>query len=1297
MTKLSSNNFFSFLSSFFILLSALFILSSLSLVIKVPQASALACNNTNYTGDPYCVPVSVCSQDGGHTGVGGSCSSGVCCCPSGASCKPRNPTNTPTTQTNYNNVIATSTTNSTNWRAKETYYYNGGRSHYGPVTQNSNPTSFWDVNKVPASGEYVTWYTACVDPNTTVNVHATLIHDPDCPGGHCYLYETPIDVSCRTMGANGTANRVYAGCGSNYGNNFGTVGPDSACPTNSCYCTKGGITSYPNNCCSGGKTYCAANGYSCGNPPAPTHTPTPTNSPLNAPNVTAGASCNSSSNPVINLDWNAVNNANSYDVDYKRSNASTWTNGANNTTSTAYNITGIVEGVDYDWRVRAVNSGGNSGYDTGQTRSATCAVAPNAPNVTAGASCNAGNNPVISLDWNAVANASSYDVGYKRSNVTTWTTGANNTTSTAYNVTGITQGVSYDWRVRSVSAGGTSGYDTGQTQSATCTVPPPTCPLAINATSTCNGSNNAYIDVSWNNISGANSYDLRYKTSASTTWITNTGVTSSYRIPASALTNSTSYNYQVRAVNSGGNSGWCPTNAATVSTPPCTPGTQDLIVSTFTFPGGVDTGNSSPTVIVKNIGNTAVSDAFYVGVDTIQGGGGVIKESPEITTNIAPGATLNVSSYFTGMARPNAGNYTAQATTDYRNNVIESNENNNTTVSAYTTTSSTTDLTVHIYYDYNGNGAQGTGDDDAASWSFTVNNGTTVRSTNNAGDFLLTNLAAGNYDINPTLPNTNWTITTPVRAVEPGTSVINIGIRPPAPTCSGGLVANPNSGNPPFNSALTATGCTTSSGGTPNYSWPAPDYGTTDDVNNRATTWHSTPDTYAATTVAHPVVTVCNTGTGNVACRSYTTNINVIPLFSITGNIFLDISPENQIKNAGENNITGAVSVSRVPASGTITTKVDGTSPTYTINNLPSGNYRVSYSPSGYTMTYPQNGPPPQFNISVGPNCNASIAGINSAICTNGSISALNFGVTNSVAWIQTGGADIWVQDGVNNPVPSSGSCGTTPVIMSTDKNGTPGIIYSGNSTFNFCPPGTCQNRSSSQQWVVGGLSYPETYTPSTPGVIKTSFAYLSGVAAKNGVSPIPSITTIPGCGSLASCKLPSDATFPSGIYLANGDLHITSNGSATVFPSGKDYIILVKGDLYLDKEVQVPAGSTALFSAGRKSDGTGGNIHVAASVGNADPTDYTTMNLQGWYSADDSFILDGGNICPTAAERLNVAGAIVVNAALQGGNFDYSQRSLCAGNLTCPVFYITERPDFTLNAPSFLQVAPRIWQEVAP
>lgn len=48
-------------------------------------------------------------------------------------------------------------------------------------------------------------------------------------------------------------------------------------------------------------------------------------------------------------------------------------------------------------------------------------------------------------------------------------------------------------------------------------------------------------------------------------------------------------------------------------------------------------------------------------------------------------------------------------------------------------------------------------------------------------------------------------------------------------------------------------------------------------------------------------------------------------------------------------------------------------------------------------------------------------------------------------------------------------------------------------------------------------------------------------------------------------------------------------------------------------------------------------------------------------------------------------------------GSFNYENRLLCEENLQCPSFFIQERPDFTLHAPDFLLVTPKIWQEIAP
>jgi hypothetical protein len=115
-------------------------------------------------------------------------------------------------------------------------------------------------------------------------------------------------------------------------------------------------------------------------------------------------------------------------------------------------------------------------------------------------------------------------------------------------------------------------------------------------------------------------------------------------------------------------------------------------------------------------------------------------------------------------------------------------------------------------------------------------------------------------------------------------------------------------------------------------------------------------------------------------------------------------------------------------------------------------------------------------------------------------------------------------------------------------------------------------------------------------------------------------------------------------------------------------------------------------------------DINVSPTVG--DTSHITASNLEGYYSTDKSFTAKGkdstggGANCSTSNNedlRLNVAGSIVVNAVTSNNGGFYYQRDMCANDKKCPVFTITERPDFILNSPTFLMFPRRLWQEVAP
>lgn len=464
-----------------------------------------------------------------------------------------------------------------------------------------------------------------------------------------------------------------------------------------------------------------------------------------------------------------------------------------------------------------------------------------------------------------------------------------------------------------------------------------------------------------------------------------------------------------------------------------------------------------------------------------------------------------------------------------------------------------------------------------------------------------------------------------------------------------------------------------------------------------------------------------------------TANFSITPLYTISGNVYKDVN-KNHIKDAGESNydpIMNAVT----STGGTVTYPTAGV---YKVTNLISGSYTISYTPpEDYLAIHPK---PPNYIVTVGKdsplpippsgyscNANPSSDPYNTATCYqdtvapgtpfSGSIQDLNFGISNSAPWWQCVGGDCRIDDGINNPVPIDPP---SPPIPNQDQctrlAGIPGamsnqhgVFYSGDNPYHFCLGSalgnTCTERASAHSWIAGGIDYPESFDPVNNRVIRTSYNYFMTTAQQNGITPTNLSTVSADCNDL-NCILPVDLA--GGVYLANGDLTLTGSGNPLtyIFPASRNIVILVNGYFYINTNLIVPIGSSVTFSAAR-------DIHVASSVGvnyatSCDPTSpthtapltYGGCNIEGFYSADGSFILDGNGEtgCATGNidNRLNIAGSVVVNANLTSGSI-VNNRDLCENNLACPSYSITERPDLILNAPDFTKTPTYVWNEAAP
>jgi hypothetical protein len=259
----------------------------------------------------------------------------------------------------------------------------------------------------------------------------------------------------------------------------------------------------------------------------------------------ANAATGVATNPT--LSWGTSSGAASYEYCYATTtDCTSWiTNG----TATTVVLSGLSNSTTYYWQVRAVNGSGNVVADTGIYWSFTTAAITPPGSFGKTSPANAATDVAIVpiLSWGVSSNATSYEYCYATViGCTSWIT---NGTATTVVLSGLSNSTIYYWQVRAVNASGTALADTDTYWSFT-TVP--VAPGAFGKTSPANGATDVAIKptLSWGASSDAASYEYRYATvTGGTNWITNGTATS---VALSGLSLSTTYFWQVRAVNTGG-------------------------------------------------------------------------------------------------------------------------------------------------------------------------------------------------------------------------------------------------------------------------------------------------------------------------------------------------------------------------------------------------------------------------------------------------------------------------------------------------------------------------------------------------------------------------------------------------------------------------------------------------------------------------------------------------------------------------------------------------------------------------
>jgi len=307
------------------------------------------------------------------------------------------------------------------------------------------------------------------------------------------------------------------------------------------------------------------------------------------PAATTGLVATAVSGTQIDLSWNAVAGAVSYNV-YLGSDTVL----KGNTAQTTFSLTGLSIGTLYsNFFVRAVNAAGEQSLVAPTAVSAATLSLPVGP---AGASATAVSGTQINLAWTAKT-GETYNV-YR--SATTWPAilvsnrvSASPVTSGTYSDTGLTVGATYYYRVTAVNSIGEGA--TGSTVSATTLPPTPAAPTGLTATP--NGT--TQIKLAWTAVTGATSYNVyRSNSSGVQLVVANKLATAS----AASYTNAsntpfplgTTYYYVITAVNAGGESLASAEVAATTPT-------------YAAAPAGITASSVSPTQI--NLSWSAVTGA----------------------------------------------------------------------------------------------------------------------------------------------------------------------------------------------------------------------------------------------------------------------------------------------------------------------------------------------------------------------------------------------------------------------------------------------------------------------------------------------------------------------------------------------------------------------------------------------------------------------------------------------------------------------------------------------------------------
>ena len=223
--------------------------------------------------------------------------------------------------------------------------------------------------------------------------------------------------------------------------------------------------------------------------------------------------------------------------------------------TTAQTITGLANGTEYRFRLRAVNAAGTGTVAPSADPwyvAATPQTAPTVPPATPSSVTVTRTDGALTATWPTVDGATSYHITYTSNNGTNWQLAALNHTDNTITIDNADNNATYIVGVRARNSAGGSNWRNSPAAGPYVPPTPPAAPTGVTATAEDSSVTLAWDDPSDSTITGYE-YQLRWTGVAWSQWtaIPNGGAsTTSYTVDG--LTNGIEYRFRLRAVNAVG-------------------------------------------------------------------------------------------------------------------------------------------------------------------------------------------------------------------------------------------------------------------------------------------------------------------------------------------------------------------------------------------------------------------------------------------------------------------------------------------------------------------------------------------------------------------------------------------------------------------------------------------------------------------------------------------------------------------------------------------------------------------------